>query len=125
MYSVEADRSKRLIVFTAAGRVTAQEVAKVREELRTLLTEIAPEAAVLSDLRFVETMKPEVARHIGEIMDLLAEHKVAAVVRVIPNAKKDVGMMILSRLHYGADVQVFTVPTLAEAIAILAESEPD
>ncbi len=125
MYSVEADSSKRLIVFTAAGRVAADEAAQVREELRILLTQIPSEATVLSDLRFVEAMKPEVARHIGEIMDLLAEKKVAAVVRVIPDAKKDVGMMILSRLHYGADVQVFTVPTLAEAIAILAESEPE
>ena len=122
MYSVEADPSKKLLVFTASGRVTAAEAANVRERLSVLLDHVAAEFFVLADFRFVETMKPEAAQHIGAIMDLLLKKGVTAVVRVIPDPQKDVGMTILTRLHYGRNVEVFTVPTLAEAIAILAEA---
>ena len=120
MYSVETDSTKRLFVVTASGNVTAPEVARVRDELRQLLEGTAPEFFVLTDFRFVTSMKAEVARNIAAIMDLLAEKKVAGVVRIIPDASHDVGMNILSRLHYGREVEVFTVKTLAEAIIILA-----
>jgi hypothetical protein len=120
MYSVEADPKKRLFVISGTGNVTAPEVARVRDEVRQLLEGAASEFYVLADFRFITSMKPEVARNIAEIMDLLAEKKVAGVVRVIPNASHDVGMNILSRLHYGRDVEVFTVKTLAEAVVLLA-----
>ena len=121
MYSVETDSSKRLFVITGAGNVSAAEVAEVRDEVQTLLQDTGGELVVLADFRFIESMKPDVARHIGEIMDLFAKKQVTAVVRVMPDANKDVGMNILSRLHYGPDVQVLTVATLVEAIVILSE----
>src|SRR4051794_18452832 len=120
MYSVEADPKKRLFVISGTGNVTAPEVARERDEVRQLLEGAASEFYVLADFRFITSMKPEVARNIAEIMDLLAEKKVGGVVRVIPNASHAVGINTLSRLHYGRDVEVFTVKTLAEAVVLLA-----
>ena len=122
MYSVEVDPAKRLLVITALGYVAAAEVADVRRQIESILRDAIPGFAVLTDFRFMESMKPETARHIGEIMDLLAQKQVVRVVRVIPEPSKDIGMNILSHLHYGSRVEVVTVSTLAEAIMILAES---
>ena len=121
MYSVETDPAKRLFVISALGHVAAAEVAEVRSQIESLLQDAAPGFVLLADFRFVASMKPETARHIGAIMDLLMRKQVASVVRVIPDPSKDVGMNILSHLHYGSAIEVVTVATLAEAIMILTE----
>ncbi len=55
-------------------------------------------------------------------MDVLAAKGVSGVVRVIPDANHDIGMSILSRVHYRDNVRVFTVTPLAEAIVVLSGS---
>ena len=82
MYSVEADRSKRLLVISAAGKVTKKEVAAVAQQVRKMMNEMTPGFRVLTDFRWLDRMEPAAAIHIAEIMDALAEKKVAAVVRV-------------------------------------------
>ena len=123
MYSVEIDPSKRLLIITAQGHVAGPEVDRVRSEVAELIDDAAPGFVVLVDFRFVESMRPETAQPIGEIMDLFAKKQVGSVVRVIPHPSKDVGMNILSQLHYGSRVEVATVKSMAEAIVILADVE--
>ncbi len=110
MYSVEADRSKRLVVISAAGRVGKKD--------------LEPGFRVLADFRWLDLMDSSSAPHIAEIMDALAEKKVASVVRVIPDPHKDIGLNILSQFHYGPEIRTITFETLADALQSLAE-EPD
>jgi hypothetical protein len=49
-------------------------------------------------------MDPAAATHLAEIMDALAEKKVAAVVRVIPDPHKEIGLNIFSQFHYGPNI---------------------
>ena len=81
MYSVEFDRSKRLLVISAAGRVTKKEVESVALRVREMMKEITPGFRVLTDFRWLERMDPAAAVPLAEIMDALAEKDVAAVVR--------------------------------------------
>src|SRR5205814_8277363 len=101
MYSVESDRSKRLLVISAAGRVTKKEVESVALRLREMMKEITPGFRVLTDFRWLERMDPAAAVPLAEIMDALAEKDVAAVVRVFPGPHQDTGLNILSQFHYG------------------------
>ena len=121
MYSVEADHAKRLFVITLSDHVTSEEVAAGSRELEALLEDAPPGFAVLADFRRVTTMKTETARHIGSVMDQFARKQVGLVVRVIPDRSKDIGLNILSRLHYRSGVELATVDTLAEAIALLLD----
>jgi anti-anti-sigma regulatory factor len=120
MYAVELDRSKRLLVISPVQAVTAEEAKMAAQRIRELLQDVAPGFYVLADFRWLESMDSAAARHIAEMMDALAEKKVASVTRVIPDPRKDIGLNILSLFHYGPDVTITTFETLADAIQSIA-----
>jgi hypothetical protein len=120
MYAVELDQSKRLLVISAAQKVTAEEAKLTAQQIRDRLHDVAPGFHVLADFRWLESMDPAAAPHIAEIMDALAEQHVASVTRVIPDPHKDIGLNILSQFHYGTDVKISTFETLADALHDIA-----
>jgi len=120
MYAVELDRSKRLLVISAAQRVPAPEVKAVAQRVREVLRGVAPGFHVLADFRWLESMDSAAAQYLAEIMDALAEKKVASVTRVFSDPHKDIGLNILSPFHYGADVTITTFETLADAVQSIA-----
>jgi len=120
MYAVELDRSKRLLVISAAQRVTAEEANRAAQRIRELLQDVAPGFHVLADFRWLESMDSAAARHIAEMMDALAEKNVASVTRVMPDPHKDIGLNILSQFHYGPEIQIGTFETLADAVQSMA-----
>src|SRR6478609_4081314 len=120
MYAVELDRSKRLLVISAAQKVTVAEAKTVAKRIHELLGDIAPGFRVLADFRWLESMDSAAARHIAKIMDALAEKNVASVTRVMPDPHKDIGLNILSQFHYGANVKIETFETLADALQNIA-----
>ena len=121
MYSVEIDRLKRLMVISALQRVTAEQAKLVAQQIRELLSDVAPGFRVLADFRWLESMDSAAAPHVAEIMDTLAEKRVASVTRVMPDPHKDIGLNILSQFHYGPEIQIATFETLADALQSLTE----
>jgi len=119
MYFVEADQSKRLLVISAAGKVTKKEVAAVAQQVRNMMSEMTPGFRVLTDFRWLDRMEPAASIHIAEIMDALAVKKVAMVARVVPDPHKDIGLNILSQFHYGPKIKVVTFESLAEALSMM------
>ena len=73
MYTVELDRSKRLLVISAVQRVTVEEANVAAQRVRELVRDVDPGFRVLTDFRWLDSMDPGAARHIAEIMDALAE----------------------------------------------------
>ncbi|MEY2507980.1 MAG: hypothetical protein QOH01_2309 [Verrucomicrobiota bacterium] len=120
MFVVETDTTGQLLVLSVAGNVTADEsretVARVREKVEA----IAPGFVTLVDFRWLESMAIGSTPFIAEIMDVLAAKKVSAVVRVMPDPHRDIGLNILSPFHYGPEVRLMTFETLADAIQALA-----
>lgn len=121
MYSVEIDRSKRLLVIGALQRVTAEEAKLAAERVRELLDDVVPGFRVFADFRWLESMDPAAAPHVAKIMDILAEKGVFSVTRVMPDPHKDIGLNILSQFHYGPEIQIATFETLADALQSLTE----
>ena len=121
MYAVEFDRSKRLMVISALQRVTAEQAKLAVQRVRELLHDVPPGFRVVADFRWLESMDPSAARHVGELMDVLADKGVDSITRVIPDPHKDIGLNILSQFHYGPEIQIATFETLADALqSILA-----
>jgi anti-anti-sigma regulatory factor len=120
MYSVELDRSKRLLVISAAQKVTAEEAKMAAQRIGDVLQDVAPGFRVLADFRGLQSMDSAAARHIAKIMDALAEKNVASVTRVMPDPHKDIGLNILSQFHYGPEVTITTFETLADAVQNIA-----
>ena len=121
MYAVELDQSKRLLVISAAQRVTAEQARQAAQQVRELLQDVTPGFRVLADFRWLESMDPATARHVAEMMDVLAQKQVGSVTRVMPDPHKDIGLNILSQFHYGPEIQITTFQTLADALQSLAE----
>jgi hypothetical protein len=119
MYAVEIDRSKRLLVISALQRVTAEQAKLAAQQTRELLRVVAPGFRVLADFRWLESMEPRVAPYIAEIMDVLADKRVASVTRVMPDPYKDIGLNILSQFHYGPEIQIATFESFADALQSL------
>jgi anti-anti-sigma regulatory factor len=121
MYSVELDRSHRLLVISLAQRVTAEQAREAVQQVHDLLEKVAPGFRVLTDFRWLELMDAAAAPYLAKIMDLLAAKQVASVIRVMPDPHKDIGFNILSQFHYGPEVPIATFDTLADALQALAE----
>src|SRR6267143_5346357 len=121
MYAVELDRSKRVLVISAAQRVTAEQAKLAAQHVRELLQDVAPGFRVLADFRWLDSMDSAAARHIAEMMDALAEKGVASVTRVMPDPHKDIGLNILSQFHYRPEIPIATFETLADALQSLTE----
>jgi len=121
MYSVEADKSKRLVVISAVGQVTRKEAKQAAQRTRDILKDFAPGFRVLTDFRWLQSMDTAAARHVAEIMDTLTEKQVASVIRVMPDPHKDIGLNILSQFHYGPEIQITTFETLADALQSLVK----
>ncbi len=119
MYSVEADKSKCLVVISAAGRVTKEEAKQAAHRMRDILKDFAPGFRVLADFQWLQSMETAAAHHVAEIMDALAEKQVASVIRVMPDPHKDIGLNILSQFHYAPEIQITTFETLADALQSL------
>ncbi len=121
MYSVEADKSKPLVVISAVGQVTRKEAKQAAQRTRDILKDFAPGFRVLTDFRWLQSMDTAAARHVAEIMDTLTEKQVASVIRVMPDPHKDIGLNILSQFHYGPEIQITTFETLADALQSLVK----
>jgi len=121
MYSVEADKSKRLVVLSAAGRVTKEEAKQAAQRMRDILKDFEPGFRMLANFQWLQSMDTAAARHVAEIMDALTEKQVSSVIRVMPDPHKDIGLNILSQFHYSSGVQITTFETLADALQSLVE----
>jgi anti-anti-sigma regulatory factor len=121
MFVIEADTTRQLLVLSIAGTVTAAESKETLARVGEKLDEMAPGFVALVDFRWLESMSANAAPSIAQIMDAFAAKKVSAVVRVMPDPHRDIGLNILSRFHYGPEVRLMTFETLADAIQALAQ----
>jgi hypothetical protein len=120
MFSVEADRSKRLMVISYAQHVTGDEAKEAARQVGQLLETFEPGFRILTDLRGLVSMDTGAALHIAAIMEAAASKQVALIVRVVPDPRKDIGLNILSLFHYDSDVKIVLCETLADAVVSLA-----
>jgi hypothetical protein len=120
MFVVETDTTRQLLVLSVAGVVTADESRETVARVREKLAEMSPGFVALADFRWLESMAPAAAPFVAEIMDAFAAKGVSAVVRVMPDPHRDIGLNILSPFHYGPEVRLMTFETLADAIQALA-----
>ena len=121
MYSVEADKSKRLVVISASGHVTSAEVKAAALTVKDALKDFAPGFRLLTDFRWLQSMDAAAATDVAEIMDAVAEKGVASIVRVVPDPRKDIGLNILSQFHYRPETRIATFETLADALQSLID----
>ena len=120
MFLATCNKAKQLLVMRYFEHVTAKQLKDNRDNLKALVTELAPGFNTLADFSQLESMSLDCAEEVGFGMELLDQHQVALVVRVIPDPRKDIGMNILTLFHYKRRPQIVTCANLVEAAKVLA-----
>jgi len=120
MFQAEADKTKNLLRVTYAQRVGPEETRRAAETVQRVLADLQPGFRLLTDLSGLEEMDLACVPHLKKMMDACNKKGVDAVVRVIPDPHKDIGLNILSLFHYRRRVRIVTCETLEEALRVLA-----
>lgn len=119
MIDIQPEPERKLLTITYRGAVTADECTTVHEQALLAIDSMSIGFGLLVDFTPLTSMEPECASSIRATMDHANMHGVVAVVRVIPDPQRDIGMQIMSRFHYSPDVQLYTCATMAEAMRLL------
>ena len=120
MVLITSNKQRRLLCMNYVQRVSPEELAGAWNELKAVLDDLPPGIQVLADLSQLEYMDPACENDMGRAMDLMDQHGVVLIVRVIPDPSKDIGLNILTLFHYPRPPRVITCESLAQALKQLA-----
>ena len=119
VFTADLDVKRNRLRVGFHGVVTGAELQSETERMEEMLRQLRPEFVVIADLTEVEIMDLDCLPAVTRLMDLYLAAKVGRVVRVIPDAAKDIGFNILSITHYRGRVPTLTCESRAEAEAAL------
>jgi anti-anti-sigma regulatory factor len=114
-YLIQWDISRNLVEVRYRGRVTAAEVKAVYEKVMELLPKLRQGFTLLVDLSDLESMDLDCVGDITKIMDACNAAGIGTVARIVPDPRKDIGLNILSIIHYRRGVHMLTFQNPAEA----------
>ena len=120
-FELQTDTVPGLLRIRYIGHVTAGGMKACCSEVERLLPRMVRGFTVLTDLSRLESMDLDCVPHLAKIMDLCRIRSIGTVVRIIPDSRKDIGLNILSVLHYRRGVRIVTCETLAEAERAIAK----
>ena len=120
MVLVTSNKHKRLLCLIYAGRVSPAELENTRDEIKAVIADLPPDIRVLVDMSQLEFMDPACMTEIGRTMDLLDQHGVGLIIRVIPDSSKDIGLNILTIFHYAHHPRIINCQNLAKALKQLS-----
>lgn len=89
------------------------------QDVGTVLMEFPNGFRMLADLGRLESMDVACAGILGKTMELMDQHGVELVVRVIPDPSKDIGLNIIGMFHYSKKIRIVTCQTMVEAAKAL------
>ena len=120
-FTIEIDQAENLLVIRYRGRITAPDVKRCAEEVQIALPKMQSGFQLLADFRELESMDVTCVPHLENIMERCDEKGVSAVVRIIPDPKRDIGLQIMSYFHYSGDVKIVACENLSDAMKILSQ----
>ncbi|HEY1490661.1 MAG TPA: hypothetical protein VGF90_06440 [Verrucomicrobiae bacterium] len=115
-----SNKTKGLLYMSYIGHVTAADLRRNHNDVVALLSEMPTGFKMLVDLGRLDFMDTDSLEEIGKIMELLDQHGLKQVVRVIPDPAKDIGFNILARFHYSHNPRITNCKTILEAAKLLS-----
>jgi anti-anti-sigma regulatory factor len=120
MFLATSNRTKGLLHLCYIGHVDAADLEREHDSVLALLAELPAGFKMLVDLERLESMDTDCVEELGKIMDLLDQHGLEQVVRVIPDPAKDIGFNILARFHYHHSPRITNCETMIQAAKLLS-----
>jgi hypothetical protein len=120
MFLAASNKGRRLLHLSYIGRVSVEDLQHGSKELTALLAELPAGLRILVDLGRLESMDIGCVKIVGSMMEVMEQHGMELIVRVIPDPTKDIGFNLISRFHYHRSPRTVTCKTMVEAGKLLA-----
>ena len=119
MFLAMANPARQLLHFSYIDHVTAAELERGYPEVVALLAQFPGGFEMLADLGRLKSMDIDCEEIIGKTMEVMEQHGLRRVVRVIPDPTKDIGLKIIGIFHYSKKMRIVTCETMMEAAKVL------
>ena len=120
MFLATSNTAKQVLLLSYIGHVLPEELKRGRENGDKLLAGLLPGFRLLADFGRLESMDIACTAEVGRMMELIDQRGISLLVRVIPDASKDIGMDILALFHYRQHPVTVTCKSMVEAARKLA-----
>lgn len=114
-FALAVEASRNLIRIQYRGHVTPAAMQACLATAEQHLPQLRPGFTLLTDLSDLESMDLDCVSALTQLMDRLRASGISTVVRSIPDPNKDIGLKILSIIHYRRGVRIVTCDSRAEA----------
>jgi hypothetical protein len=114
------DTARNLIRMRYSGKLTAVEMRAAAEDIESIVQKLIPGFTLFGDFRAVTSMDLDCVPYLTKAMDILRARGMGMVVRILPEPANDIGINLLSIVHYRGAIKIVTVETLEEAERVLA-----
>jgi ABC-type transporter Mla MlaB component len=118
-FEIAVDAPRNFARIQYFGKVTATHMPDCVAQIAAHLPQLRAGFTVLVDLSRLDGMDLDCVPYISNLMDLCRVQGVGTIIRVIPDPSKDIGLNILSLIHYRGQVHIVTCDTLDEAEKLL------
>jgi len=119
MFLATTNKARRLLHLSYIDQVTPAELEQGYPEVETLLAHFPDGFDMLADLGRLESMDIACEEIIGKTMEMMEQHGLERVVRVIVDPTKDIGLNIIGMFHYSKKIRIVTCKTMLEAAQVL------
>ena len=119
MFLATTNPARRLLHLSYIQTVSVEELQRGYQDVTALLAEFPDGFSMLADLGRLESMDVACADIIGQTMEMMEQHGLERVVRVIPDPSKDIGLNIIGMFHYSKRIRIVTCQTMVEAASVL------
>jgi len=120
MFLATINKPKQLLYPSFIANVEVAQMAQSWDEIVALVAELKPGFRVLTDMSRLDSIGVDCRTEISKSMELLDEKGVELIVRVVPDATKDIGLNILSLFHYAHRPRMVTCQSMMEAAKVLS-----
>jgi len=119
MFLATTNQARRLLHLSYIDQVKVEQLERGYPEVQALLAAFPDGFEMLADLGRLESMDIDCEGIIGRTMEMMDQHGLERVVRVIPDSTKDIGLNIIGRFHYSKRMRIVTCKTMIEAARVL------
>lgn len=114
-FEVTFDRARNVVRLLFRGRLTGARLTPELSQLESALAQVRQGFSALADFVDVISIDLDCAPALARILDLCRDRGLGKLVRVLPDASKDIGLNILAAIHLRGQVPMATFGTLREA----------
>ena len=115
MYKVDVDEARNIVFISFEDDFTLEDGENLFNDIKRAMSKVNKGFGLLANLSSLKSMDRNVQGSIGKGMDLIDQHGVSQVIRVIPDPTKDMGFQIMSLFHYSKGVKIHTCQSREEA----------